>query len=100
MELEAQREEHACGGISHFRTKPDFCMVDKRGCPLYNKTQKTEYLLIKSGGGTGPVMPGNLHKRNSENSFGKVLIPAESVWTIPKDEANTGPRFSSGPFFS
>lgn len=60
MELEAQREEHACGGISHFRTKPDFCMVDKRVCPLYNKTQKTEYLLIKSGGGTGPVMPGNL----------------------------------------
>lgn len=49
--------------------------VDKRGNIVYNKN--TNQYLIKSGGGTGPVKPGNLIMMRLMMYIKKVLNPAE-----------------------
>ena len=44
----------------------------------YNNDAKQNRFLIKSGGGTGPMMPGNLLKKQGANSCG-CFLPGDEV---------------------
>lgn len=57
--------------------RQNYVSIDKQNKKLYNRNKK-KFRLIKSGGGTGPVKPGNLIVKYSR----KVLIPAVN----PRDE--------------
>ena len=57
--------------------RQNYVSIDKQNKKLYNRSKK-KFRLIKSGGGTGPVKPGNLIVKYSR----KVLIPAVN----PRDE--------------
>ncbi|GGZ99440.1 hypothetical protein GCM10007162_14460 [Ignatzschineria ureiclastica] len=46
------------------------CLLFAKGCDYYNERKRNAY-FIKSGGGTGPVKPGNLDTKK----VSKVLTP-------------------------
>jgi hypothetical protein len=49
-------------------------LVDEQPGILYNDTQQVNTVLIQSGGGTGPMKPGNRHEVRDQ-----VPIPARQA---------------------